>query len=294
MERFATPRSYSDYPGESKREKVSQPISGVVDACIAAFPSIAGSVAEIREYTSLPATTDRATILLYLCMVADPKKSVLTSEQLVVFSNYIHRRYRTYLWLGLKYGTPSFFSPLLLPIFAALFIIYTPDLSAYDAAIISCIFSIAGVLFGQVSGWIITGTQPNASSEAANHCQNTLLDLSDDYASLAYFLLDLYVSMEGTLRKFAIEVARTVDMDLLTKCMFVHIPRPDPKEPEDPILSYARFARVLGPLSEVTRFINSDGTLMPMDEILRGRIEVAQLRAQVLALAHRGVPTPSH
>jgi hypothetical protein len=287
----ATPQAIEEVleRSESKGDLIQAPASAAaVRAGLAAFPGLARELAAIEAASSLPVTDDLAVVLLYLCLLRGPLgRAPTTVAEDEAFSLYIHKRYRTYTWLAPLRGSLSFFAPALLPIAAALVTLYDASLSVHSAVVMSCLFGVAGVVFGQVSGWIITGTQPNASSEAANHCQNTLLDLSEDYTKYAIYLLDLYTSADlPRTRDFAAAVAAALNVDAVENSMFLHVPRPDPREPEDPILSRARFRRLLGPLREVVAYIRSEGCTLPRDESLRVRLEVVQLREQVLTLSH--------
>ena len=255
-------------------------------ACLA-FRDMQASLARVERATSLQVDLDRAAILCYLCSIRTIDRKPLTDRQYEAFCDYIYKRYTTYVWLGAWRAVPSFFFPVLFPIITTALILFYDGMSDTVNVILSAIFAVVGTIGGQLAGWVITGTQPNASSEAANEAQNMLLDLSDDYASYAYYLLDLYCNESPALRTFACEVAASLDADLLEAVFFALIPRPDAAEAEDGILTRARFQRVVKPLKEVVAYIQSEGCIPPTDEILRGRIDAANTREQVSTLLQR-------
>jgi hypothetical protein len=261
--------------------------SRVAAAGSAAFRDMTTSLVKVEQATALPFKEDKATVLCYLCSVRSRERKPMTDEQYEAFVSYVHKRYTTYIWLGMHRAIPSFFFPVLFPLITTALIFSYDGFTDTVNTIVSAVFAVIGVIGGQLSGWVITGTQPNASSEAANHCQNMLMDLSDDYVAIAYYLLDLYCNESPKLRAFACEVAAAINTELLEEIMLGLIPRPDPNEPEDPILSRARFHRILEPLAEVVAYIQSQGCVPPVDEVLRGRIEVASLREQMDSMAQK-------
>ena len=266
---------------------VSVTMGQVAAAAAAAFKDMAGLLAQIEQVQSLPVKQDKATVLCYLCCVRPGRRNPLTKRQVSIFVDYVNKRYKTYHWLSARLAVPSFFFPVLFPIITTALFFFTDQLSDADNMLLSALFSIIGVVGGQLAGWIITGTQPNASSEAANAAQEALLDVTDDFQSYAYYLLDLYVNESPRLRNFASEIAKSLNTDILEDAMLALVPRPDPDEAEDPLLSRARFHRILGPLREVVAYIHSEGCMPPVDEGLRARIEVGALREQMGSLTQR-------
>ena len=291
-------RSYgtlNDGPGSvSVQLELSVVRSQVAALARAAFKDLAPALERIEKAEYLPSNEAKAVVLCYLCAVHYNTRMPFTRMQYEGFCDYVYKRYAAYTWLGWRRAAPSFFFPVLFPVITTFLFFYCDSLTAADDVVIGLVFSIIGTVGGQTAGWVITGTNPNVSSEAANHAQNMLLDVTDDYEALAYYLLDLYLSDVPAMRAFASKVAAALDTDLLERIMVSLVPRPDPNEPEDPTLSRARFRRILTPLRDVTAYIRSEGCQPPLHEGLRGRVEVAHLREQVGALAARLDLVASH
>jgi len=225
--------------------------------------------------------------LCYLCAVRTASRKPFTDAQHAGFCDYVQKRFTAYTWLAAPKAVPAVFFPVIFPVVTTALYFLWIGMIVVSSTLITAIFSVIAVIGGQLVGWVITGTQPNVSSEAANNAQNMLLDLTDDYEALAYYLLDLHFSDTPAMRKLAAEVASALDVELLEYIMLQLTPRLDPSEPEDPILSKARFRRILTPLHEVVAYIRSEGCMPPFHEGLRGRLEVAHQRERVASLAVR-------
>ena len=230
-------------------------------------------------------------MLCYLCLVdrSGLERNPFSVRQYDAFCAYIRARYKTFAWLAPMRAVPSFFLPMLCPLIVLLLALAWP-MSPLSLAIATAVISSVEVFCGGLAGWIITGTQPNWSSEAANYAQNMLMDLTEDYSAAAYYLLDLYASELKVQRFFAEEVAAACDTDKLEDAMVALIPRYDPSELEDPLLCRGRFRRLLQPLREVVAYICSQGSIVPVDANLRVRIEVSHIREELhMVLARQAI-----
>ena len=230
----------------AQQPEVSIFVGRTPTAAMVAFKDLRTTLKRIEHYNALPIEEDRATQLCYLSCVRPFNRMPITEEQHSVFERYVYARFATFRWLDAKLAVPSFFYPIIFPIIMMPLALYWSGYTNEINIILSGIFSILATLGGQLAGWVITGTQPNRSSEAANLCQNMLLDMSDDYMSYAYYLLDLYGNDNPKLSHFAHEFAATMEVENFVDAMVSLVPRPDPLEVEDPILSRARCT---GPLT---------------------------------------------